>query len=66
MPSLNLHLFCVIEGEGLLFPVDIPAQADVSDLKKEIQSERALSSLQGIDPHTLELWKVCIMNECVL
>jgi len=62
MPSLNLRLFCIIEGEKRLFPVDIPAQADVSDLKKKIQNERALSTLQGVDPHILELWKVCIIN----
>ncbi len=66
MPSLNLRLCCVIEGEGLIFPVDIPAQADVVDLKKKIQSERAMSTLRGVDPHTLELWKVSIMNECAM
>jgi hypothetical protein len=41
MPSLNLRLCCVIEGERIIFPVDITVQADVVDLKKKIQSERA-------------------------
>ena len=57
-----LRLCCIIEGEKLVFPVDVPAQADVVDLKKAIQSERARGTLQGIDPHILELWKVCILN----
>ena len=63
MPPLNLRLCCVIEGEEIVFPVDIPAQADIVDLKKEIQSERAKDTLQDVGPHTLELWKVPIMDE---
>ena len=39
MPSSNLRLCCIIEGEGLVFPVDIPTQVDVVDLKRK--SERA-------------------------
>jgi hypothetical protein len=66
MPSLNLRLCCVIEGEGLVFPVDIPTQDDVVDLKKKIQSERAKDTLQDVDHHTLELWKVPIMDEYVM
>ena len=65
IPSLpeNLRLCCVIEGENLAFTVDISAQADVVDLKKKIQSERAMDILQGVGPHILELWKVCIVDE---
>jgi hypothetical protein len=66
MPSLKLRLCCVIDGEGLVFPVDIPTQVDVVDLKKEIQSERAQDILQDVGPHTLELWKVPIMDEYVM
>src|SRR5438309_1788558 len=66
MPSSNLRLCCAIEGEGLVFPVDIQTQDDVVDLKKKIQSERARGILRGIDPHSLELWKVSIMDECVM
>ena len=63
MPSSLLRLCCVIEDENLVFLVDVPAQADVVDLKKKIQSERALDTLQGVGPHILELWKVCIVDE---
>jgi hypothetical protein len=66
MPSLNLRLCCAIEGEGLVFPVDIPAQADVVDLKKKIQSERAMDTLQDVCPHILELWKVSTHHECAM
>ena len=61
-PSL-IRLYCVIEGEGLVFGVDISAQDNVSDLKKKIQIERAKSILRDTDPHSLELWKVSIMDE---
>ena len=54
----SLCLCCVIEGEDIVFPVDVPAQSRVSALKKEIQSERATDTLQGVDPHILEIWKV--------
>ena len=63
MPSSFHRLCCVIEDEGLVFPVDILAQADIVDLKKKIQSERAMSTLQGIDPHSL---KVCIAERDVV
>jgi mannose-P-dolichol utilization defect protein 1 len=59
----SLSLCCVIEDEDIVFPVDVPAQARVSALKKEIQRERAMGTLQGVDPHILELWKVCVSNE---
>jgi hypothetical protein len=35
----------------------------VSDLKKEIQRERAMGILKDIDPHILELWKVSAIDE---
>jgi hypothetical protein len=42
-PKMSLlSLCCVIENEDIVFPVEIPAQARVSALKKEIQRERAL------------------------
>ena len=59
----SLSLCCVIEDEDIAFPVDVPAQARVSTLKKEIQCERAMDTLQGVDPHILELWKVGVSNE---
>src|SRR5260221_11438810 len=51
----SLSLCCIIENEDIVFPVDVPAQARVSDLKKEIQRERAMDTLQGVGPHILEL-----------
>lgn len=59
----TLRLCCVIEDEDIVFLVDVPAQARVSALKKEIQRERTLDTLQGVGPHTLELWKVCVSNK---
>ncbi len=59
----SLCLCCIIEDENIVLPVDVPAQARVSALKKEIQLERAMDTLQGVDPHTLELWKVCVSNK---
>ncbi len=58
MPFSPLRLFCVIEDETIVFPVDALVQDDVADLKKKIHSERALDALQHIGPHMLELWKV--------
>ena len=66
VPPLNLCLSCVIVGEELVFPVDIPTRDHVVDLKKKIQKERADDTLQGVGPHTLELWKVPIMDEYVI
>jgi len=43
--------------------VDVPAQARGFALKKEIQRERAMGTLQDVGPHTLELWRVCISNK---
>jgi len=54
----TLRLKCLIAGEAIVFPVIAVYGHEVSDLKKLIQSERVLGSLKGIDPHTLELWKV--------
>ena len=58
-----LYLCCVIEDENIVFLVDVPAQARVTVLKKEIQRERAMGKLQGVDPHTLELWRVSVSNK---
>ena len=35
----------------------------VSDLKEEIQRERAMGTLKYVGPHTLELWKVSVIDE---
>ncbi|KIL57064.1 hypothetical protein M378DRAFT_422134 [Amanita muscaria Koide BX008] len=54
---------CLIEGESIVFPVTMGRDCEVSQLKEAIQSERALSALKGIDPHTLEVWKVSAIDE---
>jgi hypothetical protein len=63
MPSSPLRLFCVIEDEKIVFPVNAFVQDDVADLKKKVHSERVLDTLQHIGPYMLELWKVCIVDE---
>ena len=59
----SLSLCCIIEGEDIVFPIDVSAQARVSDLKKVIQLERAMDTLKGVGPHILELWKVGVSDE---
>ena len=63
IPTRRLQLKCLIEGETIVFPVTAERDDEVSSLKKSIQIERALGSLKGIDPHTLELWKVSAIDE---
>ncbi len=53
----SLCLCCIIEDEDIVFLVDVPV------LKKEIQRERGQSTLQGVDPNMLELFKVCVSNK---
>lgn len=57
------RLRCVIERESVVFTVTVPRDFEVGDLKKEIQRERALDTLKGVGPHTLELWKVSAVDE---
>jgi hypothetical protein len=57
------RLNCLIEGESIIFPVTVERNWVVGDLKKEIKRERALGTLKDVDPHTLELWKVSVINE---
>jgi hypothetical protein len=61
--ATDLRLRCLIERENIVFPVTVACGKEVSDLKKSIQKERALSSLKDIDPHTLELWKVSAIDD---
>lgn len=51
------------KGEDIVFPVTAVLDNDVSDLKEYIQNKRALGGLKGVDPHTLELWKVSAINK---
>ena len=54
MLTLRVRLNCLIKGEDIVFPVIVVCDDLVSDLKKFIQSERALDSLKDIDPHVQE------------
>jgi Crinkler effector protein N-terminal domain len=56
-------LNCLIEGETVVFPVTAERDWVVGELKEAIQSKRALGTLNGVDPHTLELWKVSAIYE---
>jgi Crinkler effector protein N-terminal domain len=55
-------LNCLIEGEFIIFVVTVGHSCVVSDLK-EIQRERAMGTLKYVGPHTLELWKVSVIDE---
>ena len=61
MPT-TLRLYCLIEGEDIVFPVAAVCDDEVSDLKISIQKGRAEGTLKGVDPHTLELWKVSAID----
>ena len=57
------RLNCLIKGESIVFLVTVGRDCVVSELKEEIQRERAMSILKGIDPNLLELWKVSAIDE---
>ena len=57
------RLNCLIESESIVFIVTVGRDWAVSDLKKDIQRERALGPLKDVDPHSLELYKVSAINE---
>ena len=65
LTSATLRLKCLIAGETIVFPVTARCDDQVSDLKEFIRSKRALDSLKGVCPHTLELWKVSAIDEPV-
>jgi Crinkler effector protein N-terminal domain len=62
VPS-KLRLNCLIKGESIIFPVTVERDWVVGKLKKKIKKQQELGTLKGIDPHTLELWKVSIIDE---
>jgi Crinkler effector protein N-terminal domain len=65
----DLRLYCVIEGETEVFPVDVEGASwhnpryIVSDLKRRIREERKDDSLANVGVHSLELWKVRAIDE---
>ena len=61
--TMSLQLNCLIEGEAIVFLVDVVRNIAVSGLKEAIQSKRILDSLKDVGPHTLELWKVSAIEE---
>ena len=62
----TLQLNCLIEGESIVFVVPVERNNVFSDMKEKIQNERDKDSLKGIDPHTLELWKVSAIDDPLL
>ncbi len=58
-PLLN----CLIEGESNVFPIAVRRDYAVGEFRRVIQEERALDTLEGVGPHTLELWKVSAIGE---
>ena len=67
LPSGNdgvLRLQCLIESESTVFDARVPhASATVGDLKTAIRKERELGVLKGVDPVTLELWRVGVLDK---
>jgi hypothetical protein len=65
----DLRLFCIIEGETEVFPIDVKGPSwrnpkfMVGDLKEKIQEERKNGPLHGVDAHSLVLWKVRAIGE---
>lgn len=59
-----MKLLCLIEGESIVFGVEVPRDSDVSDLKKVIKGERKYDTLKDVGPHTLEMWKVRVIVPC--
>jgi hypothetical protein len=63
LPPLHLHLkclstlWCLIEGDNVLFPVKILSTQFIAELKKEIKKE-ASPTLEKFDAKDLILWKV--------
>jgi hypothetical protein len=52
------RIYCLIEGDYNVFPVDVKHNWDVCDLQEAIQKKRKDSILMNVDPFTLEVWKV--------
>ena len=62
LPTLWLN--CIIKGENIVFVIEEHDYDHVvSNLKKAIQSERALDTLKDVGPHVLELWKVSTVDD---
>ena len=64
MSGTPANLLCLIEGESIVFAVQVPPDVKVSGLKEVIQGKRKHGTLKDIDPHALELWKVRIIVPC--
>ncbi|KAF9397540.1 hypothetical protein BGX21_008749, partial [Mortierella sp. AD011] len=60
--STEITLFCIIEGDSVAFPVDIPSQKTVGHLKKAIHKEKS-NDLQHVDADKLILFHVSIADE---
>jgi hypothetical protein len=57
------RLRCLIEGESVVFTVQVPCDLEIGDLKELIQSKRQLDTLKDVGPQILELWKVSVIDE---
>ena len=57
------RLNCLIEGESIIFLVTVGRDCVVSNLREEVQRERAVGVLKDVDPHTMELRKVSAINK---
>ncbi|KAF9993836.1 hypothetical protein BGZ79_001448, partial [Entomortierella chlamydospora] len=62
MTGEKVKLFCIIDGEYSAFPVKIPCDDTVGELKKAIKDEKP-NDLQDLDADKLILWRVGVPDE---
>jgi hypothetical protein len=60
-PSYRLR--CLIEGESVVFTVEVERSTEFGVLKKVIQAERGLDTLKNVGAHTLTLWQVSAIDD---
>ncbi|KAF8975604.1 hypothetical protein BGZ46_008990 [Entomortierella lignicola] len=55
----KIKLFCVIDKDATIFPVEVAVDDSVGDLKKIIKNEKPID-LADVDADKLNLWKISI------
>ena len=58
MSGTSYKLWCLIEKEKAPFPVTIPSNILISELKERLKAIRE-NALKTVDAPTLTLWEVC-------
>ncbi|KAF8977857.1 hypothetical protein BGZ46_007074, partial [Entomortierella lignicola] len=55
----NIKLFCVIDKDATVFPVEVAVDDSIGGLKKRIKEEKPID-LSDVDADKLSLWKISI------